>query len=1420
MNGVGGSRMRRRRPHVLMPSSKCSLDITSLFFHRQHIPRILTHPAHLLPLDVFLTASGASGRLLNFSSFSFNLDSAPPINRHLSSKASFGTRFSGPAVPPASCRPRYFFGLFSILTCRLPSTTPTPPAMDDTTSPKGPPQIFTASPPRDVRVNSAESPISDTPSSPLSDVPGSPTTYTSPALKSTPIDINLTPFKDTSGDLEFRPLYPNIDGLDMSGYSEQDMGPDADAEVDGEGSADEFDIEGINEALNLQRRIGAVKTVADITAAVGKELMESRIPTYVALGVPKQSTSAVFPARTFPTRRPALAFPSRRSHETSDADDDEEIDELDSSQPPTPVRPFPAAYSTSLVDPGYGTSVDNSPAHFGHVCTLFGDDDPDSPTPWRAGEEVQVGGGREATPPDFISPSRLRTTIIATPNATPASKNAAVRRRQLDGSPIPFPDFAAGVNSRANSGALGDRMRRHVGLQPAADAPQTPLRALSSMAPPPPPLASTSSKRSCLAPHLLRPPLSMSRPPPSLLAGSLPNVLAPSLFIPPPLPFPVSKPQQHKKRSKASSPVTPPSALGTAPPAAPPVPSAQPLPPPPVVSERNGPRRGRSATTMLPVVPSCRDPELSAMQIEPTVHFSTVYGAGGAPLGHAFTGADGKDDAVRLVPLTAMHFKPPSPPSPVESAQSLPTEPASLTAISTGDLDLDMNFGFTMGGADTDIGDTDFLMVDTEDAGPADAAFNSPNPASAAKPNAIPIDTGGRPRLAASKAVKEGCQRMLQVAMETAIASGLPEARIIKVFRAELKRVQEPGVDLKAPKLGRWNRYQSYANHRENRVHEHQRINVDYVCDDDEEPLPLDNDELLESYSQFLKFCEDDGINPDLIFDLADELDDADGPQTIGARQRAFVKRMDIYEACLHDDAKKHGWYSLLVTTGSHINEDTNLARVVITGGLGNGAPPSASELKQTVLAAVEASSDVPEVEGSEVPEVPEAPKASSSKVKSDSAPHRDKHAKHVFGINKMREDMSDASKADVGISIFYDVLGGRNFAFRSLVDVCPKGYRLLGWPTGAQLPFLCSADKGISAFRDAEIAAIFEALKARNTPETGGATSTGLRIEKCPYSDGDYIIFTHDYSKPTPKGPPSDLAVIKHWRASGGVALPVLDGEGDMWEVQFDLDDSMATAKTRKQIETQFPNRKPKKEEEEEVVPRRARSKGKLKSKAAPPIADNDSVEEEEVVVPAAAPSRQARHTKKVSPLAPPTHTAAEVPPRTRSRVQRGGGPSRSGHPQPQLKSALRGTAAPGRKQVRIESDADDSDDVRDTIPCRTTPHIRTRCTSREEEDDRPPKRFKGSTSAASHAAVPARASSRSNAIASSSTGRIPPPSASMAPVPPPAALPADPAEQALPPAMETLVASLSMLSPDMIRGLAAVLQQAAAAQPTAPAP
>ncbi|KAJ7670984.1 hypothetical protein B0H17DRAFT_1141724 [Mycena rosella] len=564
-----------------------------------------------------------------------------------------------------------------------------------------------------------------------------------------------------------------------------------------------------------------------------------------------------------------------------------------------------------------------------------------------------------------------------------------------------------------------------------------------------------------------------------------------------------------------SSAIAPPSVLGTAPPAVPPVSSALPLPLPPVVSEHDSTWCGHSATAILLVVPPCHNPELSAMQIELTVHFSTVYGPGGAPLRHAFMGMDGEDDAVQLVLLTSMHLKLPSPLSPIESAQLLPTEPVSLTVIATGDLNLDVNFNFPMGGADTDGADTDFLMVNTEDTGPADAAFNSPNPmnpASAAKPYAIPIDNGGRPCLAASKVVKEGCQRMLQGAMET-----------------------ELGVDLKAPKLGCWNRYQSYTNHHKNRVHEQQHINVDYVCNDDEEPLLLDNNELLESYSQFLKFCEDYGINPDLIFDLG-----------LTNAHLLFLLLSYLPDILLmplllklHDGAKKYGWYSFLVTTSSHINEDTNLGRVIITGGLGNGALLSTLKWMEDELVAIVKSvaysrgqlrcaigggvGGTRGVGGAE-----------------DSAPHRNKH---VFGINKMREDMSDASKANVGISIFYNILGGQNFAFCNLVDVFPKIYRLLGWPTGARLPFLCSTDKGIGAFCTAEIITIFGALKVWNTLETGSATSMGLRIEKCPHSDGDYIIFTHDYLRPAPKGPPSDLAVIKHWRTSGGVALPVLDG-------------------------------------------------------------------------------------------------------------------------------------------------------------------------------------------------------------------------------------------------------------------------------------
>ncbi|KAJ7609305.1 hypothetical protein B0H17DRAFT_1153718 [Mycena rosella] len=95
-------------------------------------------------------------------------------------------------------------------------------------------------------------------------------------------------------------------------------------------------------------------------------------------------------------------------HDAADTDDDTEIDELASSQPPTPAHP------TSRL-----TSVPHFPKTSLRDLLSTPEDSPQ-----------QVDGGREATPPEFHPPTRLRATLKPSAHASPISLEAGLRRRR------------------------------------------------------------------------------------------------------------------------------------------------------------------------------------------------------------------------------------------------------------------------------------------------------------------------------------------------------------------------------------------------------------------------------------------------------------------------------------------------------------------------------------------------------------------------------------------------------------------------------------------------------------------------------------------------------------------------------------------------------------------------------------------------------------------------------------------------------------------------------------------------------------------------------------------------------------------------------------------------------------------------------
>ncbi|KAJ7689304.1 hypothetical protein B0H17DRAFT_1296019 [Mycena rosella] len=89
----------------------------------------------------------------------------------------------------------------------------------------------------------------------------------------------------------------------------------------------------------------------------------------------------------------------------ADTDNNAEVDELASSQPPTP------AHSISQIAPG--------PRRRCATRSMAPEESP-----------KQVDGGWEATPPEFHPPTRLRTTLITSPHTNPGSQQAGQQRQR------------------------------------------------------------------------------------------------------------------------------------------------------------------------------------------------------------------------------------------------------------------------------------------------------------------------------------------------------------------------------------------------------------------------------------------------------------------------------------------------------------------------------------------------------------------------------------------------------------------------------------------------------------------------------------------------------------------------------------------------------------------------------------------------------------------------------------------------------------------------------------------------------------------------------------------------------------------------------------------------------------------------------
>ncbi|KAF7364518.1 hypothetical protein MVEN_00320700 [Mycena venus] len=169
-----------------------------------------------------------------------------------------------------------------------------------------------------------------------------------------------------------------------------------------------------------------------------------------------------------------------------------------------------------------------------------------------------------------------------------------------------------------------------------------------------------------------------------------------------------------------------------------------------------------------------------------------------------------------------------------------------------------------------------------------------------------------------------------------------------------------------------------------------------------------------------------------------------------------------------------------------------------------------------------------------------------------------DRESKKNLTVAIVREALSATSKEDLGgLDIFRAGNGfGWTVIFKRLAE---NNVIWLGYPMGdnVRLPRAFPAEHASRAMRQPEMEGVMVAIEAR------AVAGQGLRFEKREYTPGAYVIYSHDYSVPSPKGAPDSPAVIQHWRTSNGVQVPCVSGDGNMWRDIYDLSFGASSSST-----------------------------------------------------------------------------------------------------------------------------------------------------------------------------------------------------------------------------------------------------------------
>ncbi|KAJ7790998.1 hypothetical protein B0H14DRAFT_3501033 [Mycena olivaceomarginata] len=463
-----------------------------------------------------------------------------------------------------------------------------------------------------------------------------------------------------------------------------------------------------------------------------------------------------------------------------------------------------------------------------------------------------------------------------------------------------------------------------------------------------------------------------------------------------------------------------------------------------------------------------------------------------------------------------------------------------------------------------------------------------------------------------------------------AAAIGLPQTRVLNAYLRQTEGLKARGENL-------WNLYQSFANSTPAlRLAERRRVDPYYTPPSDADTPALDTTLLAQAFTRFKRKYTQEQAEEILTTSAELAKNESKIDQTLRQRQNKFHGWKAKFANAFAKMFAQDNFEAFMCFNGVWLNEDTELGAVITTPGMTTFLE-DISSCESDFIAAAKLTAYTNSMKSIKVACVPAADTSTAASAAvtvaaddaaSTAAGPDDKQKltnnKHQNNIKAARLRLGTACTDDTGVDIFNK--DNSNFASATVAGLLASSDLIcVGWPADVRLFSFYPAGKGTGAWRHPELQSLNAALDARD-----GGPEQGLRFEKRKRLSGSYVIFSHDYRKPPPTGPATEIK--RHWRSSCGSLLPCLRDDNAAHEA------APLTADSSKQYAPR-PSRKPSKS-----------GKGKRKAKQ---DSDSDSSDfEPEEEEPMSPPLKRRREGSTRPSEAP----SAEAPSAT-VPVQEGGG-------------------------------------------------------------------------------------------------------------------------------------------------------------------